>query len=145
MTTTKPFSKTMAIRFQDCDPAGIVYYPNFLDKVEAVIEDWLDEALGKSYRDWIFLERGGLARVKVVCDFMKPCTMGDRLEITILLKKVERSSFELETIGRVGGEVYLKIGLVLVHISLESRKAIPFSDGFRAKLERYRALSATQS
>ena len=34
------------------------------------------------------------------------------------------------------GEEHLKISLMLVNISLGSRKAIPFAEAFRAKLER---------
>ena len=135
------YRTTTRIRFQDCDPAGIVYYPNFLDKVEAAIEDWMSAALGQSYREWIFAEHRGLPRVKVVCDFLKPCRMGERLMLTLYLRKLGRTSMELEVLGSVAGEERLRISLVLVAISLESHKAIPLSAAFRAKLERYLKLS----
>jgi 4-hydroxybenzoyl-CoA thioesterase len=138
------FRKTVTIRFQDCDPAGIVYYPNFIDMAEAAIEDWMTGSLGESYRDWLFQERRALPRVKVTCDFAKPCRMEDRLELILHLRKLGRSSLELEVAGRVAGEPCLKIGLVLVNMSLDSHKAVPFADGLRAKLERYRALDAAE-
>jgi len=139
------FHTTTPIRFQDCDSAGIVYYPNFLHKVEAAIEDWMSAALGESYRDWIFAERRGMPRVKVVCDFRKPCRMGDRLTLTLYLRKLGRTSMEVEAVGRVAGEERLRIALVLVAVSLESHKAVPFSDAFRARLERYLRLSKEEA
>ena len=135
------FRTTKRIRFQDCDPAGIVYYPNFVDKVEAAIEDWMSDALGESYTRWIFAERLGMPRVKVVCNFMKPCFMGERLTLTLYLRKLGRSSFEIEAVGSVAGEERLRIALVLVSISLESHKAVPLWEPLRAKLERYLRLS----
>lgn len=135
------YRTTTPIRFQDCDPAGIVYYPNFLDKAEAAIEDWMRKALKESYRDWIFAERRGMPRARVVCDFLKPCRMGERLQLTLYLRKLGRSSMELELSGSVAGEERLKISLVLVNISLASHKAIPFAAALRVKLERYLKLS----
>lgn len=135
------FRATTRIRFQDCDPAGIVYYPNFIDKVEAAIEDWMSDALGESYTEWIFAARRGMPRVKVVCHFSKPCRMGERLTLTLHLRKLGRTSFEVEAVGSVGGEERLRIALVLVSISLESHKAVPIPAPLRAKLERYLRLS----
>jgi 4-hydroxybenzoyl-CoA thioesterase len=135
------FRTATRIRFQDCDPAGIVYYPNFLDKAEAAIEDWMSRVLGESYREWIFAERRGMPRVRVACDFLKPCRMGERLILALYLHKLGRTSMELAVRGSVAGEERLKISLVLVNISLESHKAIPFGAALRAKLERYLELS----
>ena len=139
------FRTTVRIRFQDCDPAGIVYYPNFIHKAEAAIEDWMRDSLGESYNEWILSERRGMPRVKVVCNFAKPCLMGERLTLTLFLRKLGRSSFEVEAVGSVEGEERLRIAIVLVSTSLESRKATPLAAPLRAKLERYLQLSQETS
>jgi 4-hydroxybenzoyl-CoA thioesterase len=33
------FTRTVAIRFSHCDPAGIVYFPNYFDMFNGLIED----------------------------------------------------------------------------------------------------------
>lgn len=138
------FRHRETIHFRHCDPAGIVYYPNFLDIAEGAIEEWMRRALGENYGDWIRVERRALPRVKLVCDFAKPCLMGEELELVFRLAKIGRSSIELAIDGRVTGEPRFRIVIVLVNMSLDSHRAVPFADGLRAKLERYRTLSAQQ-
>jgi 4-hydroxybenzoyl-CoA thioesterase len=135
--TSSYFRRTAPIRFQDCDPAGIVYYPNFINRVEAAIEDWMGEVLGESYRHWIVEERRALPRVKVSCKFLKPCRMGELLELALFVVKLGRSSFEVAAEGRVEGELRLETNVVLVNMSLATFKAEPFAPDLRRKLEKY--------
>ena len=37
------FQKLVKVRFQHCDPAGIVFYPRYFEMVNAVVEDWFEE------------------------------------------------------------------------------------------------------
>jgi len=143
--TARHFRSSAPIRFQDCDPAGIVYYPNFINRVEAAIEDWMLEVLGLSYRHWIVEERRALPRVKVSCDFMKPCTMGERLELVLFVVKLGRSSFEVAAEGRVEGELRLRTNLVLVNMSLTTGRAEPFAADLRRKLSDYQSLDTAQT
>ena len=34
------FETTRVLRFGDCDPAGIAYYPRYFDLLNGVVEDW---------------------------------------------------------------------------------------------------------
>lgn len=136
------FRYPVNIQFRHCDPAGIVYYPRFIDMAEGAIEEWMMAALGESYRQWIYEERLGLPRVKVSAEFMRTCSMGERLELLLRLVKFGRSSFELLVEGQVEGELRFKIALVLVAISLETMKAVPFPERVRRKFERHQALGA---
>ena len=45
------------VRFGSCDPAGIVYTPEYLNLFNGVIEDWYGEALGLPYHELV--ESGG--------------------------------------------------------------------------------------
>ena len=40
------FEQTLRVRFGHCGPAGIVFYPQILVLFNALVEDWVDEALG---------------------------------------------------------------------------------------------------
>ena len=37
------FTVTQRVRFQHCDPAGIVFYPRYFEMLNATIEEWFDD------------------------------------------------------------------------------------------------------
>jgi acyl-CoA thioesterase FadM len=75
---------------------------------------------------------------------MKPCTMGERLELALFVVKLGRSSFEVAAEGRVAGELRLRTNLVLVNMSLTTRRAEPFAADLRRKLADYQSLGTAQ-
>ena len=134
-----PFSVDVAIRFSHSDPAGIVYYPNYFDMFNAVIEDWFAGALGVPYFEEILVRRRGFPMVHAECDFFIPSRMGDRLSMTVLIKDIGRSSLKLSIIGHVGAQERLRATLVVVLINLENHQSMPIPPDLRERLERYRA------
>jgi 4-hydroxybenzoyl-CoA thioesterase len=131
------FSVDMPIRFSHSDPAGIVYYPNYFDMFNAVIEDWFTADLGIDYADQILKDRIGLPTVHAECDFFVPSRMGEKLTYTLLVRAIGRSSLKLEIVGHVGGQERLRARLVLVVISLETHRSIPVPPPFRERIAAY--------
>ena len=43
------FERPVRIRFSHCDPAGIVFFPQYLVMSNALVEDWFNEALDIDY------------------------------------------------------------------------------------------------
>jgi 4-hydroxybenzoyl-CoA thioesterase len=43
------FERTKLIRFHHCDPAGIVFYPQYLVLCNELVEDWFDEGMGVNF------------------------------------------------------------------------------------------------
>ena len=70
------FTRTVAIRFSHCDPAGIVYFPNYFDMFNGLIEDWYTEQLGVDYSKLILNEHFGFPFVHIETDFKIPSRMG---------------------------------------------------------------------
>ena len=137
------FSVDMPIRFSHSDPAGIVYYPNYFDMFNAVIEDWFTGALGINYADQVLQSRIGLPTVHAECDFFVPSRMGEKLTYTLLVRGIGRSSFRLEIVGHVGAQERLRARLVLVVISLETHRSIPIPPLFRERIAAYQQASAS--
>jgi len=52
--------KQMMIRFSHCDPAGIVYFANYFDIANGIVEDWFGAALALRYHEFIGPRRTGL-------------------------------------------------------------------------------------
>jgi 4-hydroxybenzoyl-CoA thioesterase len=137
------FSIDMPIRFSHSDPAGIVYYPNYFDMFNAVIEDWFNTNLRIDYAAQILRDRIGLPTVHAECDFFVPSRMGERLTYTLLVREIGRSSLKLEIVGHVGAQERLRARLVLVVISLETNRSIPIPAQLRERLAAYQQDSAT--
>jgi 4-hydroxybenzoyl-CoA thioesterase len=54
------FRRPRLIRFSDCDPAGIVFYPQYFVMLNGLVEDWVNEGLGLSYHGLVAQRRIGL-------------------------------------------------------------------------------------
>ena len=46
MAASTPFSTDKLIRFHHCDPAGIVFYPQYFVLINELTEDWFAQGLG---------------------------------------------------------------------------------------------------
>jgi len=65
---------------------------------------------------------------------MRPCKLGEMLELSVILEKIGTSSISLRFDGHVNGELRLQAKSVLVVISLKTGKAEPISDDLRTRL-----------
>ena len=92
------FSHTMAlsIQFGDCDPAGIVYYPNYFRFFDNATASMLSAAFGMVKRDWLaHYAIAGIPMVDTGARFLKPNTFGDTVEIFSEIAELGRSSFSV--------------------------------------------------
>jgi len=80
------------VRFSDCDPAGIVYTPRFIDMVNGAIEDFFLQRLRVDYHALLVKHQIGLGYKSVDTDFFLPALMGDRLSFTVLVEHIGRTS-----------------------------------------------------
>lgn len=131
------FRTERTVRFSDCDPAGIVYTPRFVDMMSGVIEDFFPAALGLDYHGLLRDERIGLGYARIGVDFLRPGLMGDRLEFAVVVGRIGGASaaFTLHAF-RDGGEI-LRGTLVMVTTSLAQHRAIPLPAPLRAALVAY--------
>lgn len=131
-----PFILRLPIRFTHTDPAGIVFFPRFFEMIQASVEDWFTHGLGVTFSKFV-ADGFGTPTAHTECDFLKPCFLGDFLDIAVTLERIGRTSFEVSFVGRVGGEERLRARSVLVLFSLKERRAVPIEGDLRARLERY--------
>lgn len=54
------FSRNHRINFSECDPAGIVFYPQYFVMFNNLIERWFDELLPEGFVGYILDQRFGL-------------------------------------------------------------------------------------
>ncbi len=121
---TMHFERPMRIRFSHCDPAGIVFFPQYLVMTNALVEDWFNEGLQIDYAQMIGQRRVGLPIVKLDCEFSRPSQMGETIMLTLAVTAIGRRSIGLEIVGHCNGETRFRAKQVLVTTSLESGRSI---------------------
>ena len=93
------FTRTtqVEIQFGDCDPAGIVYYPNYFRFFDNATAALLSAAFAMHKRNW--LEHYGIAGIPMVdtgARFIKPSRFGDVVDIRSEITELGRSSFSVK-------------------------------------------------
>ncbi|MCU0968926.1 MAG: acyl-CoA thioesterase [Rubrivivax sp.] len=128
------FETRRTVRFADCDPAGIVFFPQYLVMLNTLVEEWFDRGLGIAYAGLIGVRRCGLPTVRLEVDFTAVSRHGDELTQRIAAEAVGRSSLTLraEFLGSDG--LRLRARQVLVCTSLESHRPQPLPDDVRRAL-----------
>ena len=128
MSAATNFVAHRVVRFSDCDPAGIVFFPQYLVMLNGVVEQWFDEALQVPYAGLIGARRLGLPTVRLELDFTAVSRHGDHLEWQIGVAKLGRSSLTLHHECRSGdgngedNELRLRARQVIVCTSLLTHK-----------------------
>ena len=133
------FTETYTIRFEHCDPAGIVFYPRYFEIIAHVVELWLEKGLGVSAATLIYERKIGLPTVQISCEFPNPSRLEEVLTITLQVERIGTSSFSLNLTATCQGEVRFIARPMLVLIDQEKGKSIPIPDDIRAGMERYLA------
>jgi len=131
------FVSEKLIRFHHCDPAGIVFYPQYFVLFNELVEDWFTHGLHEDYATMIAVDRVGVPMAHVDCDFVSPSKIGDLLRLELRVKRVGRSSLSLYVEGISRGQVRVKANLVVVFASLEGTRAVPIADHVREHIERF--------
>ena len=128
------FTALRSVRFSDCDPAGIVFFPQYLVMLNGVVEQWFDECLQVPYAALIGARGLGLPTVRLELDFTAVSRHGDALEWQLLVHKLGHSSLTLVHECRGAGELRLRALQVIVCTSLLSHKPQALPEDVRAAI-----------
>lgn len=140
------FSRPIEVRFAHCDPAGIVFFPQYLVMFNGLVEDWFNHGLGYGYGRMLLAERTGLPIVHLETDFRAIARMGDALELRLSVEHLGSRSLRLRTeAAGADGELKVSARKVLVFTSLESHQAIAVPPAVRACIEQWMGAGAGAS
>jgi 4-hydroxybenzoyl-CoA thioesterase len=131
------FEAARTVRFADCDPAGIVFFPQYLVMVNTLVEQWFDDGLGVPYAEVIGARGTGLPTVRLEVDFTAISRHGERLTQRLTVRKLGRSSLTLRHEFLGGDGLRLRATQVLVCTSLDTHRPQPIPADLRAAMEPY--------
>ncbi len=132
------FFSDMLVRFSHCDPAGIVFYPQYFIMFNGLVEDWFNQGLGVNYARYITEHRLGFPIVRLECDFVAPSKIGEIITLGLRLERLGRSSMEIAVDCRHKKEERLRARFVLVTMDLDRQRAQPVPDDLRALMLAFR-------
>ncbi|MGC2696274.1 MAG: thioesterase family protein [Candidatus Angelobacter sp.] len=130
-----PFQTRVLVRFSDCDPAGIVFYPRYLEMFNNLVEDWCREGWRYGFDEIVMKQGWGLPTVRLEVDFLAPSRLGELLTAALFVCKLGNSSIHAQIVltgpdqsPRVRGNV------VLVLIDRRDGKSRPFPEPLRDRI-----------
>ncbi|SDD48872.1 4-hydroxybenzoyl-CoA thioesterase [Paracoccus isoporae] len=120
------------ILFKHCDPAGIGFYPRYVEIINDAVEAMFDDLLG-----WPFAEivaTGGVPTASIHIEFEAPCRLGDHITLEITIDRVGDSSMTLQTEALSDSARRFHVRQVLVCIGEDGRPR-RWPDHLRAKVD----------
>jgi 4-hydroxybenzoyl-CoA thioesterase len=133
--TNPRFEVKHRIRFSECDPAGIVFYPQYFVLFNDLMEAWIDTLVPEGFAGYIGHKRCGLPTVHLEADFKAISRMGDGVVLSIELERLGNKSLKLAlACTGVDGVVRMTVKQTVVTTSLDTHAAIPVPAPLRQAL-----------
>ena len=123
------FATQRKVRFQHCDPAGIVFYPRYFEMINSVVEDWFEEVVGRDFRQLHVTAGTSVPTAALETRFDAPSRLGEQLCFRLIPVKVGRTSLTLQITAHCGGERRLISDTTLVFVDLASGRPLPWPGG----------------
>ena len=129
------------VRWSECDPAGIAYYPRFFEWMDAA-SHVLTREMGISGADMLPPSRLAVPLAAVRADFLAPVNLDDEVEVRLRVTRLGRTSFSVrhEIVRRETGAVLVRGQEDRVYVGRDAAGGLvpmPLTDAMRAVLARY--------
>lgn len=132
------FERERVIRFSDCDPAGIVFYPQYFVMFNGLVEDWFNEELEVGYQNLLIERKVGLPTVRLEADFRAVSQMGDWVKLSLSIERLGGRSLTLNLrCTGANNELRMSVRQVIVTTSLNGHHAIEIPTDLRIALMRF--------
>lgn len=121
----RSFQRAHRIHFSECDPAGIVFYPQYFILFNDLLEGWVDAITPLGFADMVLNKRFGLPTVHLEAEFFAISRMGDDVTLSLQVERLGTKSLtlRLDCIA-VDGEKRMTVKQTIVTTSLETHQAI---------------------
>ncbi|MCZ0971720.1 thioesterase family protein [Streptomyces albulus] len=132
----REFVREKKVYFHHCDPAGVVFFAQYLVFVNEMVQEWFEVGLAVDYAGLLRERRIGMPTARLECDFLAPSRMGDTLRLALSVDRTGTSSCRLRLVGTGPdpSDVRVRITALLVCTSLDSHRSVPLPDDVRTAM-----------
>jgi acyl-CoA thioester hydrolase len=135
-----PLTLSRTVGFGDCDPAGIVFTPNYGRFVFDAVEVWLRRAMGIDIHQQLKGDEIGTPVRALNVELLAPLRPAEVFQSAVWATHLGRSSFRLTVRGRTAAGAPSFVGeMACVATRRSARAVVPLPDAYRAAIEAYRA------
>jgi 4-hydroxybenzoyl-CoA thioesterase len=140
----KRFERARRIRFSDCDPAGIVFYPQYFVMLNGLVEDWINDELHIGYHGLVLTRGVGLPTVRLEAEFTAVSRLGDAVQLGLEVERLGSRSLtlRLRCTGEGQDDVRMSLRQVIVTTSLQTHKSIEIPTDLRAAVAGFAGISS---
>jgi 4-hydroxybenzoyl-CoA thioesterase len=128
------FTLQQKVRFQHCDPAGIVFYPRYFEMINTTVEEWFAQRLGVPFETLHGPLGAAVPTASISVDFQAPSRLGEVLEFRLRPTRIGRSSVGLSIEAYCGAEKRLSMESTLVFTKEGASKPEPWPKDLRARI-----------
>ncbi len=132
-----PFVHRLRVRFNECDPQGVVFNANWFLYFDVAVNELWREAIG-SYKDFV---AGGLDMVvaEATARFLAPARFDDEVDLALRLTRIGTTAMTTVVTATVDGRVCVEGELRHVIVRTDGSGKAPIPADARAAFERYAA------
>ena len=133
--TSAVFAFPVSVYYEDTDTLGMVYHANYLKYFERARVEWLN-AIDVNLVKIAQAARQAFVVHRVNIEYLKPATLGDKLEATVEVLAIRSCFVDLRQTVRRGEELLTQAEVRIVYIDMDKLKPVVLPDLVREKLNR---------
>ena len=137
VTTPAPFVVMKWVRFSHCDPAGIIFYPQYFMLAHDSKEDFFRDGVGYPFEQMVTRDRRGFPIVKLDAEFFRASRLGEALRFEVIVRSVGATSLKLSYRCSCNGEERMRMNSVLVMVDLDAGTPVTIPDWLRERFARF--------
>jgi acyl-CoA thioester hydrolase len=125
------------VRWGDCDPAQVVYTPQFAHYSVDAIEAFFDEVIGK--RPYAVSTGGSISfpMRALALQYLSFLVAGDQFDMTVQLGEVRRRTFDIDIEARCADRPVFRVKATPIATDMKQRVAVEIPEAIRASLAAY--------
>jgi len=139
VVSVQPFTVRRRIAFRDCDPAGIVYTPRFLDPIStSAVDLFLAELVGLYGERDQQVDGLDMPAKAVSLVFHNRVSYGDLIDMDVSCDRIGNTTFDVLVSARgAAGEALFECRITLICVEHEPYRSVPVPSYVREKLAPY--------
>ena len=132
------FEQPVRIRWSHCDPAGIVYHPQYFVILNGLMEDFFRECTDLSYEESV-KKRFGFPIVGIRSDFCVPSRHGDECVGKVWIESIGRTSVRFALTIECNGELRVQATETAVCVKADGKELekLEIPENLRQAFEKY--------
>lgn len=131
-------TRPLRVPFSACDPAGIVFFVQYLVLFQNLTDEWITDVLDISYAELLGPRKVGLPTVRLESDFKAISRMGDDIVLAIAVERMGEKSVTLRfEVRGTDGAVRVATKQVIVCTNLDTHASQPLPPDLRLAIESF--------